>query len=171
MKEISVNELMLNPMDKIAHEWMLVTAGNKERGYNTMTASWGHLGSIWGHGGGKPTAICYVRPQRYTREFMDREAYFTLAFFPKEYHKALGYLGSHSGRDGDKVAAAGLTPLFGEEYTGFEEAELILVCRTLYHAPIVEEGFVDKAVLEDSYPARDFHEMFVGEIVKVLTAE
>ena len=107
-KEIPVEALQLNPMTLIAKEWMLITAGNEERGYNTMTASWGHLGSIWGHGGGLPTAVAYVRPQRYTKEFVDREEYYTLTFFPAEYKKALGYLGSHSGRDGDKVAAAGL---------------------------------------------------------------
>ncbi len=171
MKEIDVNTLSLNPMDMIAHEWMLVTAGNEERGYNTMTASWGHLGSIWGHGGGMPTAVIYVRPQRYTKQFVDREEYFSLSVFPAVYKKALGYLGSHSGRDEDKVAIAGLTPEFSEETTWFKEAKLVLVCRKLYRAPIVEEGFIDKKVLDDAYPKRDFHDMYVGEIVKVLVSE
>ena len=168
MKEISVSELQMNPMDMIAKEWMLVTAGNRERGYNTMTASWGHLGSIWGHGGGLPTAVVYLRPQRYTKEFVDREEYFTITVFPQEYKKALGYLGSHSGRDEDKVAKTGLTPAFGEGFTYFEEASLVLVCRKLYRAPVVEAGFLDKDVLEDCYPERDFHDLYVGEIVKVL---
>ena len=57
MKEISLSQLCFNPMDMIAKEWMLVTAGNESRGYNTMTASWGHLGAIWGKGGGLPTAV------------------------------------------------------------------------------------------------------------------
>lgn len=171
MREINVQELMLNPMTKIAKEWMLVTAGTQERGYNTMTASWGHMGSIWGHGGGMPTAVAYVRPQRYTKEFVDREALYTLAFFSGEYKDALRYLGTHSGRDGDKVAVAGLTPVFGEGYTTFAEASLTLVCRKLYRAPIVEEGFIDKAVLEDCYPQRDFHDLYIGEIVKVLVQD
>ena len=171
MKEISVKELQLNPMELIAHEWMLVTAGDDKRGYNTMTASWGHLGSIWGHAGGLPTSVIFVRPQRYTKEFVDREELYTLCFFKPEYKKALGYLGSHSGRDGDKVAAAGLTPVFGEGYTWFAEASLVLVCRKLYRAPVLEEGFLDKSVLEECYPQRDFHDMYIGEIVKVLAAE
>lgn len=171
MKEISVKELMLNPMEKIAGEWMLVTAGTKETGYNTMTASWGHLGSIWGHGGGLPTACIYVRPQRYTKEFVDREEYFTLSFFPASYKKALGYLGSHSGRDGDKIAVVGMTPCFGENFTTFEEAELTLVCRKIFRMPLQEEYFLDKAILEDSYPNRDFHDMYIGEIVKVLVSD
>lgn len=171
MKEIPVSELTLNPMEKIAKEWMLITAGTKETGYNTMTASWGHLGSIWGHGGGLPTAAVYVRPQRYTKEFVDREPYFTLSFFPAEYKKALGYLGSHSGRDGDKVAAVGMTPCFGENFTTFEEAELTLVCRKLFRMPLKEEYFLDKAIVEESYPNRDFHDLYIGEIVKVLVKE
>lgn len=171
MKEISVSELRINPMTMIGREWMLVTAGNEERGYNTMTASWGHLGSIWGQGGGLPTATIFLRPQRYTKEFVDREELFTLTVFPEEYKKALGYLGSHSGRDGDKVAAAGLTPVFGEGYTYFAEAKLVLVCKKLYQAPIVPEGFIEKNIIDEHYPNQDFHDMYIGQIVKVLVNE
>ena len=89
MKEISFSQLQMNPYDKIGKEWMLCTAGG-EGSYNTMTCSWGHLGSLWN----LPTAICYVRPQRYTKEFIDREEKYTLCFFPEEYKKALGYLGT-----------------------------------------------------------------------------
>lgn len=168
-KEISVEELQFNAMTLIGKEWMLITAGNEERGYNTMTASWGHLGAIWGHS--SPTSVIYVRPQRYTKSFVDREEYYTLTFFPAEYKKALGYLGSHSGRDGDKVAAAGLHPVFGNNCTYFEEASLVMVCRKLYRAPLLEEGFLDKSVVESCYPNRDFHDMYIGEIVKVLVKE
>ena len=170
MKEISVSELNLNPMTAIAKDWMLITAGTEENGYNTMTASWGHLGSIWGHGGGLPTAAVYVRPQRYTKQFMDREELYTLAFFDG-FKKELAYLGSHSGREEDKVAAVGLTPVFGEGYTYFEEAKIVMVCRKLYRAPILEEGFIDKKVMEACYPQRDFHDLYIGEIVKVLVRE
>lgn len=171
MKEISVSELQLNPMNKIAKEWMLVTAGNEKDGYNTMTASWGHLGSIWGHSGGLPTSVIFIRPQRYTKSFVDREELYTLSFFSEEYKKALGYLGSHSGRDEDKVAVAGLTPVFADGSTYFAEASLVMVCRKLYRAPVVEEGFLDRRIVEDCYPNRDFHDMYIGEIVKVLVQE
>lgn len=166
LRKVKIASLQMNPMDKIAHEWMLITAGNDQRGYNTMTASWGHLGSIWGHNGGMPTSTIFIRPQRFTKQFVDREAYYTLTFFPEEYKKALGYLGSHSGRDGDKVAAVGLTPVFDERTTWFAEASLVLVCRKLYRAPILEEGFLDRKVMDNAYPNRDFHDMYVGEIVE-----
>lgn len=161
----SLEDLKINPISLIGRDWMLITAGNKERGFNTMTASWGHMGSIWGHAGGKASAVIYIRPQRYTKRFVDREAYFTLSFFPEAYKKDLAYLGSHSGRDEDKLAKTGLTPLFEQDYTYFQEAHLVLVCRKLYQAPILEEGFIDKALRDDMYPRKDFHEMYVGEIV------
>ena len=166
MREIPVSELKLSPYEKIGKEWMLLTAG-AEGSYNTMTCSWGHLGCLWN----LPTAICYVRPQRYTREFIDREDRYTLCFFPPDYKKALGYLGSKSGRDEDKVAAVGLTPVHEQDYTYFAEASLVIVCRTLYQAPLKEEYFRDKAVMEEDYPRRDFHDLYIGQIEKVLVSE
>jgi flavin reductase (DIM6/NTAB) family NADH-FMN oxidoreductase RutF len=171
MKEISFSELSFNPMTMIAKEWMLVTAGNETRGYNTMTASWGHLGSIWGHGGGLPTAVIYLRPQRYTKEFVDREELFTISVFPEEYKKDLGYLGRVSGRDEDKVAATGLTPVFEEDCTYFRQAKLVLVCRKLYQSTLQEDGFIDKSILSEHYPTRDLHDMYIGQIIKVLVAD
>ena len=166
LQKIDVRDLHMNPMTLISDEWMLITAGNQERGYNTMTACWGHMGAIWGHGEGLPTTIIYIRPQRYTKEFIDREEFYTLSFFPKKYKKDLAYLGTHSGRDGDKVSRVGLTPVFGADCTWFEEAKLVLVCRKLYHAPLLEEGFTDFKIVEQNYPERDFHEMYVGKIVE-----
>ena len=158
-------------MTMIADDWMLVTAGCEERGYNTMTAAWGAMGAVWGIGGIFYTTTAYIRPQRYTKEFMDREELYTLTFFSKEYKKDLGYLGSHSGRDEDKVAATGLTPVFGEGYTYFKEATLTLVCRKMYCAPLVEEGFTDPRIVPNNYPEKDFHDMYIGEIVKVLVPD
>lgn len=171
MKELPVNELNLEPTRTIAKEWMLLTAGNEENGYNTMTCSWGHIGSIWGTGGGWPTAICYVRPQRFTKEFVDREEYYTLAFFGETYKKDLAYLGSHSGKDEDKLAKTGLTPVFRDGVTFFEEASLVLVCRKVYQAPLKEEYFVDKTIVEQHYPRKDFHDLYIGQIVKAYIAD
>ena len=118
-----------------------------------------------------PTAVCYVRPQRYTKEFLDKENLYTLSFYPEEYKSKLAYLGSHSGRDEDKIAATGLTPAFGEGYTYFEEAKLVLVCRKLYQAPLKAEYFIDKTIIDANYPEKDFHDLYIGEIQKVLVPE
>ena len=173
LKEINIRELQVNPVTLFAEDWMALCAGNETRGYNAMTVAWGHLGAIWesgNHSHRLPTAICYVRPQRYTREFMDRETYFTLSRLPKEYKKALGILGTKSGRDGDKIKEANLTPVFEDETTYFAEADLVLVCRKLYQAPLVESGFVDREIIEFNYSG-DYHKMYVGEIVKTLIRE
>jgi len=162
----SYKEILLNPMTQIAGEWMLVTAGNKDRGYNTMTASWGHLGSLWGNGGGAPTVVVYIRPQRYTKKFIDREEYFTLSFFPQMYKREMTYIGSHSGRDEDKIAKVGLTPVFDLQSTWFEEAKLVFKCRKLYHAPLLAGGFVDPNIVRENYPEGDFHEMYIGKITE-----
>ena len=176
MKEISVQELYLNPMTLIGGEWLLIAAGNEKDGYNAMTASWGHLGAIWQRPGGTahvglPTALVYIRPQRYTKEFVDREEIFTLSFFDASYKKALTYLGTHSGRDENKIDKAGLTAVFESDTTYFREAKMVFICRKLYHAPLREEGFVDKSLVKNNYPQKDFPEMYVGEILKVLMEE
>lgn len=171
MREISYKELQFNPMSLIADEWLLISAGSKESGYNTMTASWGHIGNIWGHGESGATAIVYIRPQRYTKEFVDREDYFTLSVLDEKYRKELAWLGAHSGREGDKFAATGLTPAFVDGTTYVAESKLVFVCKKLYHAPLLEEGFVDPAIVAGSYPDKDFHEMYVGRIVKVLVED
>ena len=171
MKEISVKNMKLNPFTNFAKDRMALTAGNQKDGYNTMTVAWGHLGAIWErerHTNQLPTVICYVRPSRYTKEFLDKEPYFTLSYFGNDGKKLLGYLGTHSGRDEDKIKTVGLTPVFDCETTYFAEAKTVFICRKLYHAPILENGFVDKGLIDFNYPEKDFNEMYIGEIVKVL---
>ncbi|MDO5440629.1 MAG: flavin reductase [Erysipelotrichaceae bacterium] len=167
MKKIDVKDFVLNPYTKIAKEWMLITAGTSKDSYNTMTASWGHLGSIWGHGGGKPTAVIYIRPQRYTKKFVEENDYFSLSFFDEEYKNDLSYLGSHSGKDEDKVAKTKLTPSFNDKAAYFNEANMVLICKKLYKQDIKEENFIDKSVIEENYPLKDFHTMYIGEIEEI----
>ena len=173
MKEVLIEDLKINPYTIFGKDWMALTAGDELSGYNTMTISWGHIGSIWdsGNKSNLPTIISYVRPSRYTKEFMDSHEYFTLSHFPEKYHKALGYLGSHSGRDGNKVKEVGLTPVFDYGTTYFAEADLVFICRKIYTQEIIEKGFIEKEMVEKVYPKKDFHTMYVGEIVKILISE
>lgn len=171
MKKVNFEELNFNAYTKIAKEWMLVTAGNSKENYNTMTASWGQLGSLWGHGGGKQVATCYVRPQRYTKKFVDNNEYFSLSFFSEEYKKDLGYLGTVSGKDEDKVSKTKLTPIFDDKAAYFAQADMVLICKKLYAQELKEECFTDIETLNDAYPLRDFHTMYVGEIVCVYVKE
>ena len=115
--------------------------------------------------------MVYVRPSRYTKKLLDQEGLFTLSLFDADRKKALGYLGSHSGRYGDKFAVAGLTPVFEDGTIYCKEAKMVFVCRKLYQMPLKEEGFVDRELVDFNYPLRDFHEMYIGEIMKVLARE
>jgi len=166
-KKIEKKDLQLNPITTFSDDWPLLTAGNAEKGYNTMTIAWGHLGAIWN----KPTLNVYVRPQRHTKAFMDDNATFTVSVLPSEYKKALSYLGKASGRDEDKVAKAGVTPIFDQDTTYFEEAKVVFICRKLYQAPIKEASFLDQSLSETVYPQKDFHDMYVGEIVEILVKD
>lgn len=147
-------------------KWALITAGNKES-FNTMTASWGGLGELWN----KDVCFIFIRPQRYTYEFTEREEYFTVSFLPEECRKALTFCGRNSGRDCDKVKEAGLTPVEFEESMGFEESGITVLCRKLYHQDINPEGLADKSIDSTCYPDKDYHRMYIGEIVKVFIKE
>ena len=169
MKEIDYKDLKFNPFTLIGKEWMLVTAGNEQSGCNTMTASWGHLGCLWGNN--DPTAVIYLRPSRYTKEFVDREDYFSLCVMDKSFKKQMAYLGSVSGRDEDKIAHTGLTPTYTENGVYFEEAKLVLLCKKLYHAELQESGILYQDIIEKNYPLSDFHTMYVGKIEKILVRD
>lgn len=159
-KEISPKEIDGNLIKMIADEWMLITAGNKEK-YNMMTASWGFAGEIWGN----DSVMALVRPQRYTMEFINDSDYFTLSFYGDEkgLHKVCG---SKSGRDVDKTALTGLTPVFSDNTVYFDEARLVLVCKKQYVGKISPEDFIDKEPLK--WYNDDFHYMIIGKIEKVL---
>lgn len=135
-KKINFDEITCNPYSLFGKSWSLLTAGTIDQ-YNTMTISWGQLGSLWG----KPVCSVYVRPQRYTKQFVDNNDYFTLCFFDDCFHQDLVYLGNNSGRDEDKVAKTKLTPIALGPSVAFKEAKLVLLIRKLYQAPIEKNYF------------------------------
>lgn len=142
-------------------KWALLTAGTPER-YNTMTVSWGGMGTLWN----KPAVTVYVRPSRYTYGFMEESEYFTLSFFPEEYRRDLGILGSLSGRDGDKVAKTALTPVEVPHGVSFREAERTLICRKLYCQDMDRAGMLPE--IAEGPEKKDVHRVYIGEVVEVL---
>ena len=166
--ELKPEELKDNPFDLIGKQWMLISAGNEEK-RNTMTASWGGLGVIWG----EPTATAYIRQTRYTKEFVDNSDYFTLSVFDmnKENRKALTLCGKVSGRDTDKIKDAVLTPFYIVGTVGFEEARMIIICKKVYAQYMGPENFVCRENIEKWYGDNDFHTMYLGQITKVLVKE
>ena len=165
-KNISPTLITDNPFQLIDKEWMLITAGELNF-FNTMTASWGGFGILWN----KPVVFCFVRPVRYTYQFMENSDFFTATFFDQEYREALNFCGANSGRDIDKATATGLTPVAssnGGVY--FEQARLVLECRKLYFSDIDPEHFVVPEI-NRNYPKADYHRMYIGEIVSCMQRE
>ena len=172
-RTIRPEELNANPFTLIGKEWMLVTSADEGEGlacgkdYNTMTASWGGMGILWG----KPVSFVFVRPQRHTFGFTERNGRMTLSFFGPEYRDALNFCGTKSGREYDKAAECGLTPAAESDGCGravwFEEAKLVLVTRKLYAKPLDPDAFLD-AGARSMYGDDDFHTVYVCEIEKVL---
>ena len=158
LHSIGVEDLGENVFKLIGADWMLITAGTED-GWNTMTASWGGLGVLWG----KNVSFCFVRDTRYTYEFMNAHDLFTLSFFDEKYRHALDYCGSHSGREVDKAVETGLTPAFIDGSVSFDQARLVMVCRKLYFQDLVSENFVDPQI-QDFYAKRDYHRIYIGEI-------
>ena len=158
-EEIELADIELAPFTAFDKGWGLVTAGDAKK-YNTMTVSWGGLGTLWN----KPVATIYIRPQRYTKQFVDANERFTVSLFGGEHKRELGVLGTKSGRDGNKVAEVGFTPVELAGQVSFEEASLVLVCRKLYADEIRPEGFIDASCDERCYPDHDYHTFYIAEV-------
>ena len=162
-RKIDISKLSFNPFDKIGKQWMLLTGGDKDS-FNTMTASWGQLGVLWN----KNVLTCYIRPNRYTYDFVEKGECFTASFYGEEYRSALSFCGSHSGRDCDKAKETGLTPAEVDGCMAFEEAELVLVCRKLYSYDLQESGFLtDDGIPEKFFGTDPYHRAYISEIVGV----
>ena len=165
-----MNQFKTIPLQKVdgvfertGKDWMLISATDGENA-NTMTASWGCLGVLWG----KPVAICFIRPQRYTYSITEKADRLTLSFFEEQYRAALSYCGRTSGRDEDKFKGAGLSKVSTKE--GFvypAEASLVLMCRKLYADDLKKASFLDPSLLSH-YPIDDFHRVYICEIENAL---
>ena len=168
-KKLTPEELE-NVFRLIGKDWMLITAAGKDasgkEAVNTMTASWGGMGVLWN----KPVAFCFIRPQRYTYELTEQSDRLSLSFFTEAHRPALRLCGSKSGRDINKFAAAGLTPVLDGSTPYIKEARLSLLCRKLYAQDLEESCFVDRGIL-DLYKEKDYHRMYVVEIESALLQE
>lgn len=165
-KTIKAEEITNNAFQLIGKDWMLITA-EKENKVNTMTASWGGVGVMWG----KNVVYVVIRPQRYTKEFIDANTSFSLTFFPEEYKKQLSYLGSVSGKTEDKISKSELTIEKKSDIPYFSEGKLVLLCNKLFSQPLQEESFINKELIEKWYPQKDYHILYIAEIKEVLVKE
>ncbi|MBP3707828.1 MAG: flavin reductase [Clostridia bacterium] len=150
------------PLYSLDQEWALLTSGNENQ-FNTMTVSWGGLGTLWG----KPVVTVYVKPIRYTYKFMENNEYFTLSFYDEEYKKDLRLLGSTSGKDCDKVALTKLTPEFYENTVTFNESKLTLICKKIYFQDL-DIKQIPKELINKFYKTDPIHRMYIGEVIDIV---
>lgn len=165
-KEVKPEDLEVKPFCVFHEDWALVTAGDENK-CNSMTISWGGLGTYLSQSVG----IVYIRQQRYTKEFMDKSDYFTICNLPQEYKEQLKYLGTHSGADGDKFKETGIKPIKVDQAMAIEQANAIYICKKLFHGPIDPKNLSEcenKKKYFDLQDPQDFHTMYMGTIEKIL---
>jgi len=148
----------------LKNKWMLITAAKPDGTVNTMTASWGGFGVMWN----KEVAFIVIRPQRYTKEFVDSSESFSLTFFDEQYKKALAHLGKVSGRDEDKISNMGLTIVSKDGVPYFAEAHTAMLAKKLFVQKIEESAFLDKNIIGQWYPEKDYHYLYIAEIETIL---
>lgn len=159
---MNLKEFDLAPFYTIDQEWAVLTVG-KEKDFNAMTISWGGLGTIWN----KPVVTVYVKPIRYTYEFMQKNEYFTISFYDEEYREDLNILGSKSGKDIDKIALTKLTPEFLEQTTSFKEAKITIVCKKIYFQDL-DITKVPSYEANRFYSKEPIHRMYIGEVIDII---
>ena len=144
------------------HNAELLAAGDKEKS-NAMTIGWGGIGTLWG----RTALTVYVAEKRYTKEFMDKAEYFTVMAFDVEQSKVLNYMGTKSGRDGDKAQALGLHTAYTVNGTPYyTEATMVIECKIMYAAPFDPQYFKSDAPkkMYANFPA-GIHSMYIGEVI------
>lgn len=162
-QDVGFAQMEVNPFKLIGQDWMLVTAGNEEKA-NTMTASWGGVGVMWG----RNVVYIFIRESRFTKEFIDREGRFSLSFPEEKYRKEMKFLGAVSGRNEDKISEAGVHVGYRNGVPYIDEGSMLMICRVMSKTPIAKDQFVDDTLDGIWYTDHDYHTMYIAEITEIL---
>jgi len=155
-----------NPFTYFKGKGLLLAVGDKS-GFNEMTIGWGALGNIWEDGMSMMTV--YVSKSRYTFGYMEKAKYFTVMEFDDAHKDILEYMGTHSGRDGNKAKTLGLHTRYTEHGTPyFDEAKTVFECEMIYHAPFDPNGFGEMPKKFYADYTAGVHSMYMGKIVKAM---
>lgn len=158
-----ISEFNFAPVKEIGENWGILTGCSGE-GFNSMTVSWGAAGVLWN----RPCVFVFVRPGRYTYKFMEDGEYFSLSLMPENYHAKMSVFGSKSGRDCDKYAESGFHTGFSHGTAYCAEAQTVFICKKTAAGDIAPSWFCDSSIDSACYPKKDYHRMYVGEIVEIL---
>lgn len=162
LKKIAIDDFKINPFTSLAKDWMLISAGDATN-YNTLTASWGGFGFLWNEN----VSYIFIRPQRYTKEFIDNYDTYSLCFFDDEYKDKLSYLGSVSGRDENKIDKVDMEVALIDETPYFKDAKTVIICRKLYQQTLTKQCFLEKDKDVINYPENDYHTMYIARIISI----
>ena len=162
-EKIDIKDLCLSPVKSIGDNWAILT-GCSDEGFNSMTVSWGGMGVMWN----KPVTFVFVRPGRHTFKFMENGEFFSLSLMGEGMHEKMAVFGKKSGRDCDKYAESGFTVCEENGVAYPMEAETVLICKTLSAGDISPEWFRNEDIDAKNYPNKDYHRMYIGEIVTAL---
>ena len=146
----------------------VLSAGDKNS-YNSMIIGWGLIGAAWQ----KPLFIVYVKPDRYTYQFMEKTTYFTFNFFRKDLYKKFVPYGNKSGREINKEEISGTHIKFLDNGGNtFEEAEEVYVCKMMAKSHLEHENiapeiieFYEKASTAFNQ-SKEPHGIYIGEIIE-----
>lgn len=136
---------MINPLPAV-----LVTCGSSPADWNVLTVAW--TGTVCTN-----PAMCYisVRPERHSHHLIEENMEFTVNLTTEALARATDLCGVKSGRDIDKFAAAGLTPLPGR----------------LVKSPVIAESPLSVECAVKQVLRLGSHDMFLAEVLGVLADE
>ncbi len=160
---LSIDAVEFNPFTSLGKDWALVTAGSRAAA-NAMTISWGGVGVLWG----KNVVYIVVRDSRYTKEFLDRDEFFSVTFFDGSHKEALNYCGSHSGRnEPDKLQKAGLTLNYRHGIPYVDEGDFVFLCRKMAATRLTEDAFLVPEI-KKWYEDGDMHTLYIAEVIDLM---
>lgn len=174
-RTLQPNEIQQSLFDMISKDWFLMTA-KRDDVVNPMTVAWATMGILWQ----KPVVIVAVRPERYTHEIASSTDTFSLTVFDNSYRKMLGFCGTKSGRDHDKVKECGLHVLYEGDTPYFEEARLSFICKKLCVSQLQESDFLENEAFTSKWYGGEnsasgegggYHHLYIAEITAILEKE
>jgi flavin reductase (DIM6/NTAB) family NADH-FMN oxidoreductase RutF len=167
MKEANIYDLNFSAPREFGRNLVAISVGDENK-YNAMTAARGTIGYLWE----LPVVTIYVRHSRYSHDFLLDNKRFSISFFGGDKKKELLYIGTHSGRDEDKLAKCGIEVAFEDSIPYLKGAKLVLLCESIFEDEVTRDKFIDKKIDDKIYSSNlNYHTVYVGKILKTLVED
>ncbi len=166
-KDISFPDHYAAVMKTLTSRGLLLGAYDARGRPNAMTIGWGTLGSIWS----MPMWIVMVRPSRYTYACIEHSGCFSVNVPGRDLEAACEVCGTRSGRDGDKLADAGVTAEKGRNVLAptLAECPIVYECRVVHRNDVLPDQLIQE-LMDGPYADGDFHRVYFGRILSARAA-